>query len=142
MKSISRRGFLKATAATAAGAAFGFPYVITSSVRGADAPSNKITVGCIGVGRMGVIDIKEILGFGQTKIVALCDIDAKRLKSAQQIVEQHYGSQQEDGTYKGCAIYKDFRDLIERKDIDVVSITSVDHWHALHAARMSSSRSR
>jgi myo-inositol 2-dehydrogenase/D-chiro-inositol 1-dehydrogenase len=130
---LSRRGFLKATAVTAAGAAFGFPYVITSSVRGADAPSNKITIGCIGTGRMGVIDIKEILGFDQTKIVALCDIDSKRLKSAQQIVEQHYSSQKEDGSYKGCAIHKDFRDLVARKDIDAVSITSVDHWHALHA---------
>jgi predicted dehydrogenase len=120
---------LKATAAAATGAVFGVPYVITSSVRGADAPSNKITVGCIGTGRMGVIDIKEILGFAQTKIVALCDADSKRLKYAQQIVEKHYGSQNE----KGCAIYKDFRDLTARKDIDVVSITSVDHWHALHA---------
>jgi predicted dehydrogenase len=120
---------LKATAVTAAGAVFGFPRVITSSVRGADAPSNKITVGCIGTGRMGVIDIQEILGFGQTKIIALCDVDSKRLKHAQQLVEKHYGSQNE----KGCAIYKDFRDLIARKDIDVVSITSIDHWHALQA---------
>jgi predicted dehydrogenase len=133
MKAISRRGFLKVTVAAATGAVFGIPYVITSSVRGADAPSNKITVGCIGVGRMGVIDMREILGFGQTKIVALCDVDAKRLRDAQQTVEKHYGSQSENGTYKGCAIYKDFRDLIARRDIDVVSITSIDHWHALHA---------
>jgi myo-inositol 2-dehydrogenase/D-chiro-inositol 1-dehydrogenase len=133
MKAISRRGFLKVTAAAATGAVFGIPYVITSSVRGADAPSNKITVGCIGVGRMGVIDMREILGFGQTKIVALCDVDAKRLRDAQQTVEQQYGSQSENGTYKGCAIYKDFRDLIARRDIDVVSIASIDHWHALHA---------
>ena len=81
MKTISRRGFLKVTAAAATGAVFGIPYVITSSVRGADAPSNKITVGCIGVGRMGIIDMREILGFGQTKIVALCDVDAKRLRA-------------------------------------------------------------
>jgi predicted dehydrogenase len=129
IKNISRRGFLKATAAAAAGAAFGVPYVITTSARGADAPSNKITVGCIGTGRMGVIDLQEILGFDQTRVVALCDVDAKRLKHAQQIVEERYGPQ--DG--KDCAIYKDFRDLIARNDIDVISITSVDHWHALQA---------
>src|SRR4030042_7203067 len=95
IKNISRRGFLKATAAAAAGAAFGVPYVITTSVRGADAPSNKITVGCIGTGRMGVIDLKEILGFDQTRVVALCDVDSKRLKHAQQIVGERYGSQNE-----------------------------------------------
>ncbi|MBN1392069.1 MAG: Gfo/Idh/MocA family oxidoreductase [Sedimentisphaerales bacterium] len=129
IKDISRRGFLKATATAAAGAAFGVPYVITTSVHGADAPSKKITVGCIGTGRMGVIDLKEILGFEQTRVVALCDVDAKRLKHAQKIVEEQYGSQKE----KDCAIYKDFRDIIARNDIDVISITSVDHWHALQA---------
>ncbi len=128
-KTVSRRSFLKATVATAAGAAFGIPYIITSPVRGANAPSNKITVGCIGTGRMGVIDIREILGFDQVKILALCDVDSKRLKDARQIVQEHYGSQNE----KDCAIYKDFRDLIARKDIDAISICSIDHWHALQA---------
>jgi len=130
--SLSRRGFLKGTAAATV-AVFGFPYVITSSVLGADAPSNKITVGCIGVGRMGLGDMREILGFGQAQIVAVCDVDAKRLKHAQQIVENRYSSQSGNGTYKGCATYKDFRDLIARKDIDAVSIVTPDHWHALPA---------
>lgn len=132
LKTISRRDFLKATAATT-GAVFGIPYVITSTVRGADAPSNKITVGCIGLGRMGVIDMKEILGFGQTRIVALCDVDIKRAKHAKEIAEKHYSLRGSNGTYKGCSIYQDFRELIVRKDIDVVSIVSVDHWHAFHA---------
>ena len=124
-KTVSRRSFLKGTA-VAAGAVFGFPYVITSPIRGADAPSNKITVGCIGTGRMGIIDLKEILGFGQTKVIGLCDVDSKRLKDAQQIVAKHYGSDD-------CSIHTDFRELVSRGDIDVISITSVDHWHGLHA---------
>ena len=133
MKTISRRGFLKATATAATGAVFGFPYVITSSVLGADAPSNKIAIGCIGVGRMGFDDMREIMGFDQVQIVAVCDVDAKRLKHAQQTVENHYSSRSGSGTYKGCATYKDFRDLIERKDIDAVSVVTPDHWHALPA---------
>lgn len=130
--SLSRRGFLKGTAA-AAGAVFGVPYVITSSVLGADAPSNKITIGCIGVGRMGLGDMREIMGFGQARIVAVCDVDAKRLKHAQQTVENRYSLRSGNGAYKGCAAYKDFRDLIARRDIDAVSIVTPDYWHALPA---------
>lgn len=131
--SLSRRGFLKATVTAATGAVFGFPYVITSSVLGADAPSKKIIIGCIGVGRMGLGDMREIMGFDQAQIVAVCDVDAKRLKYAQQTVENHYSSRSRNGTYKGCATYKDFRDLITRRDIDAVSIVTPDHWHALPA---------
>ncbi|KPJ65791.1 MAG: oxidoreductase [Coxiella sp. DG_40] len=130
---MSRRGFLKKTAAAAAGAVFGVPYVINSSVLGAEAPSNRITIGCIGVGRMGLEDMQEIMAFGQAQVVAVCDVDAKRLKYAQQLVEKHYNQKYPSGTYKGCAAYRDFRDLIARSDIDAVSIVTPDHWHALPA---------
>jgi len=131
--SLSRRGFLKGVAAAAGGAAFGFPYVITTPVCGANAPSNKITFGCIGVGRMGSDDLKEIMGFDEAQIVAVCDVDSKRAKQAKQAVEGHYGSLSESGTYKGCAEYKDFRELLARKDIDAVTVVTPDHWHALAA---------
>ena len=130
---LSRRSFLKKTATAAAGAVIGVPYVITSPVLGGDAPSNKITIGCIGVGRMGLIDMQEIMGFDQTRIIAVCDVDTKRLKYAQQLVEKHYSSHSRSGNYKGCAAYRDFRDLLARRDIDAVSIVTPDHWHALPA---------
>jgi len=128
---LSRRDFLKGTAAAATGAVFGVPYVVSSSVLGAEAPSNRIAIGCIGVGRMGLGDMQEIMRFGQARVVAVCDVDAKRLKYAKQLVEKRYGSRSKSGIYKGCAQYRDFRDLLTREDIDAVLIVTPDHWHAL-----------
>jgi predicted dehydrogenase len=126
---LTRRQFLKSSVAAAAAAAW--PVIVPASVFGADAPSNRITFGCIGVGRMGLGDLREIMGFKQAQILAVCDVDSKRTKHAQQLVEKHYARQSQDGTYKGCATYGDFRDLIARKDIDAVSVATPDHWHAL-----------
>lgn len=126
---LSRRDFLKKTAAAAAGAVFGVPYVVRSSVLGAESPSNRITIGCIGVGRMGLEDMREIMAFGRVQVVAVCDVDTKRLKYAQQLVEKHYSQKCPSGTYTGCAAYRDFRDLLARSDIDAVSIVTPDHWH-------------
>ncbi|HUS72571.1 MAG TPA: Gfo/Idh/MocA family oxidoreductase, partial [Sedimentisphaerales bacterium] len=128
---LNRRQFLKGSVVTAA--AVTWPLIVPASVFGANAPSNRITVGCIGVGRMGLGDMREILGFKQARIVALCDVDSKRTKHAQQLVETHYSKQSQSGTYKGCATYGDFRDLVAREDIDAVSIATPDHWHAFPA---------
>jgi predicted dehydrogenase len=130
---LTRRQFLKSSAVVAAGATLAWPTIVPNSVFGANAPSNRITVGCIGVGRMGLGDLREIMGFKQTLIVAVCDVDSKRTKHAQQLVQAHYAAQSQNGSYKGCATYGDFRDLVAREDIDAVSIVTPDHWHALPA---------
>jgi predicted dehydrogenase len=129
---LTRRGFLKHSAVVAS-ATISLPVIIPRSAFGAAAPSNRIAVGFIGVGRMGQSDLREVLGFETVQVSALCDVDAKRAKDARQIVETRYAGQTRDGTYKGCEIYKDFRDLIAREDIDVVMICTPDHWHALPA---------
>jgi len=129
-KALSRRNFLRTSAAVGAGLAF--PTIVPSSVFGAAAPSERIAVGCIGVGRMGMGDLREALGFKQVQVVAVCDVDANRAKSAQASVESHY-SRQNAGTYKGCAAYGDFRELVTRSDIDAVQIATPDQWHALPA---------
>ena len=131
-KALSRREFLKRSA-TVASVVFGGPTVVPASLFGADAPSNRIVMGCIGVGRMGLGDMKEVLGFKQAQVVAVCDVDSKRVKHAQQLVERHYATQSKNGTYKGCAGYKDFRELVARDDIDAVLIATPDHWHTLPA---------
>lgn len=128
---LTRRQFLKST--TAAAGALIWPAIVPSAVLGADSPSNRITIGCIGVGRMGLGDLKEIMGFTQAQVVAVCDVDAKRAKFAQQLVDKHYSRQNSGGNYKGCAMYKDFRQLIARDDIDAVQVVTPDHWHALPA---------
>jgi len=109
------------------------PMIFPASMFGADAPNNRITLGCIGVGRMGLVDMKEVLEFKKAQVIAVCDVDSKRAENAKQIVEERYSGQNRDGTYKGCTAYKDFRELIAREDIDAVLIVTPDHWHALIA---------
>jgi len=131
---LTRRGFLKSSVAAAAVAALPDPLKAGLISPGfAGAPSNRIVVGCIGVGRMGLGDMKEILGFKQAQVVAVCDVDSKRLAHAKQLVETHYSAQSASGSYKGCAGHKDFRDLVARDDIDAVAIATPDHWHTLPA---------
>ncbi|OHB59566.1 MAG: oxidoreductase, partial [Planctomycetes bacterium RBG_13_44_8b] len=135
---LTRREFLKNSIATGIGAAFAAPIIMPSSVFGANPPSERITVGCIGVGRMGSGDMREALGFGQTQVIAVCDADSKRANNARQTVEKRYASRTSSGTYKGCVAYQDFRELIARDDIDAILISTPDHWHvpmALAAAK-------
>ncbi len=120
---ITRRQFLKGSAVAATG--FLAPTIVPASVFGADAPSNRITLGCIGVGRQGIGDMRGFMGLKQVQVIAVCDIDSKRTDYAKQLVEKQYGS--------GCATYRDFRELIASDDIDAVSIVTPDHWHALPA---------
>jgi len=120
-RKVSRRNFLKA-----AGAGAVFPAIVPSTVFGAAAPSNKIVLGCIGTGRMGSGDMREAMGFDEVRIVAVCDVDAKRAENARQVVNRNYGDE-------GCRAYADFRELLARDDIDAVQIATPDHWHAIPA---------
>ncbi len=122
---ISRRDVLKASAALA------FPIIVPSSVFGSEAPSERIAVGCIGVGRMGDGDLKEALGIKQVQVVAVCDLDSRRVELARKKVDSFYTQQNPGGEYKGCATYGDFRELIARGDIDAVQISTPDHWHTI-----------
>ncbi|MFH1717755.1 MAG: Gfo/Idh/MocA family oxidoreductase [Planctomycetota bacterium] len=129
---ITRRQFLKTSAATA-GTALLVPAIVPSGVFGGDAPSNRITVGFVGVGRMGMGDLREILGHKEAQIVAVCDVDARRVANAQKTVDASYGKQNPAGTYKGCRGYGDYRELVAQNDIDAVCVVTPDHWHALPA---------
>jgi predicted dehydrogenase len=130
---LNRRQFLKRSAG-AATAAVGFPYVVPSSVlggNGAVAPSERITVGCIGVGNMGTGDMGMMLGLPDVQVVAVCDPYKSKREAARKIVNDHYKQD-------GCAAYNDFRELVARQDIDVVTVATTDHWHvpiALAAVR-------
>jgi len=129
---LTRRGFLKQSIRTAA-ATWSAPLILTLPLRGNQAPSNKITFGCIGMGRMGMGNLKDLLRFDDIQVVAVCDVDAWRLKNAQTEVEKHYREQQKTATFKGCDTYRDFREIIARPDIDAVMIVTPDHWHSIPA---------
>ena len=125
---LSRRSFLKASVGAAA---LAVPVVAPSTVFGANAPSNRIAIGCIGVGRMGRGDMNELLGHSDVQIVAACDVDSNRAKDAKKTIEAKYSAAMSSGVYKGCDTYGDFRKLVARKDIDAVTVGTPDPWHAL-----------
>ena len=120
----SRRRFL----ATALGAVAGAQIIPASALgRGGEpAPSDRITVGCIGLGNRGPTLMRAFLGQDDARVVAVCDVNGNQRESAKQIVDRHY-----DDT--GCAAYNDFRELCGRADVDALSIASPDHWHVLHS---------
>jgi len=130
---ITRRQFLRGSAVAATSTVLLGPAIVPASLFGAEAPSNRITIGCIGVGRQGTSDMREFLGLPQAQVVAVCDVDAKRVQNAKKTVETHYSRQTSGATYKGCRTYGDFRELVAQADIDAVSIVTPDHWHALPA---------
>lgn len=123
-----RRQFLRRATALGLGAA-AFPYIVPASARGADgltAPSNRIVIGCIGMGGQGTSNMRDFLECRDVRIAAVCDVDQQHRAAAQELVNKRYGDQ-------GCAGYADFRELLERGDLDAVSIAVPDHWHALPA---------
>ncbi len=72
---LSRRSLLRSSVVL--GAAAGFPAIVPSTVFGADAPSNKITIAGIGVGSMGMGNLKGMLNQPDTQLLAVCDVDKK-----------------------------------------------------------------
>ncbi|UCF42558.1 MAG: Gfo/Idh/MocA family oxidoreductase [Planctomycetota bacterium] len=125
---VNRRQFLK-KAATAATSAVVFPYVVCPSAlgrAGSVLPSNRVTMGCIGVGWQGGINMESFLAHKDCRIIAVCDVDKNHLQEAVNTVNSHYKN-------TDCAAYSDFRELLARDDIDAVSIGLPDHWHAVPA---------
>lgn len=127
---LTRRRFLRTSAGTLAGAALLSPTIVPSSVFGAHAPSHRVTVGMIGMGRQAYYsNVKSFLGFSDAQVVAVCDVDAWRRENGRKAVEDHYAKGNPSGTYQGCVAYHDFRELLARPDIDAVMISTPDHWH-------------
>lgn len=69
----------------------------------------------------------------EVQVVAVCDVDASRREDGRKRVDSHYEKQTDRGAVKGCMVFEDYRELVERKDIDAVVIATPDHWHALIA---------
>lgn len=133
---MNRREFLTKTALTA-GVTCVAPLVLPSRVFGSSqrpSPANRITIGVIGCGRQtAYANIPGFLQEPDAQIVAVCDVDSWRMEKAKQQVEDFYAKQTGSGTFKGCAVFSDWRELIARKDIDAVMIATPDHWHVIQA---------
>jgi predicted dehydrogenase len=120
---MSRRGFLSGLAASAATVS-----VLPRSVfagAGQIAPSDRIGIGFIGVGRIAQGHLNYFGSSPETRVVAVSDLDANRREAARK-------------RFTECGAYKDFREMLARPDVDAVLIATPDHWHvpaALHAVR-------
>jgi predicted dehydrogenase len=131
---VTRRSFLTTVAGSAAVA--GGPWVVPSRVMGKGAPSNTLRLGCIGTGRMGHGDMAECLSQGlnpstAARIVAVCDVDRHRATHAKRVVEETYAELLSE--HHPPRTFSDYRELLARDDIDGVTISVPDHWHALIA---------
>jgi len=141
---MQRRQFLQR--GLAAAALWSAPTVLPNSVFGAFAPSNRLNVGFIGMGNQSRIDLPAFLANDDVQVVAVCDVNTAShgyrepdhflgRKPGQEEVNAYYAQKVPSGQYKGCDAHADFREVLARKDIDVVTLVVPDHWHALMTVR-------
>lgn len=128
-RKITRRAFLQSAAGACAA-----PAILPASVFAADgttAPSNRIAVALIGLGKMGLGHLHHLAHNPDVELIALCDVDRLRRDEASNILQSIYAKRSESGNYRGCALYNDYRELLARTDLDAVVIVTPDHWHTL-----------
>ena len=119
---MDRRNFLKNSAMLGAGAFFTPSMMRSFNAFGA--PSDKVKIGVIGCRGQGFTDLEAFLRLPGTECVALCDVDSNVLSERAADAEKIQGR-------KVANLYKDWRKLIDDKDVDLVIIGTPDHWHCL-----------
>jgi len=124
----TRRNFIKKAAFTSLVPTFIPSHLIAAQ----SSPSNRITVGFIGMGKQSHKLLRSFLSQKIAQVVAVCDVDETRRKVAQKKVNEYYQVHSDKGT-ADCKAYNDLRELIARDDIDAVCIATPDHWHAYPA---------
>ncbi len=116
---ISRRGFF-----TAAASAIAAPYVVPFSVLGANSPSKRITVGILGMGSRGNSHARGFSSLQNAEVLAVCDPYRSFGEKARNYLNSQSGN-------SNCKAYQDFREILERDDIDTITIASPENWHAI-----------
>ena len=142
----SRRQFLQLTAAAAA-----FSVVPRYVLGGAGqiAPSARITLAGIGMGGQGTEDMIALQKLPEVQVVAVCDVNRqgggyqswywgegneRRISGREpvrRLMDELYAKQQRSGQYRGCKAYNDYRELLEKEDVDAVVVATPDHTHAV-----------
>lgn len=131
-RNIARREFLK-RAAMISGTAVGLPLIVPSEALGRGntvAPSNRINLGFVGVGDMGKGNLRNFLGREDVHVIGVCDVDRNYIADTSRLVESKQG--------KGCFTTTDFRELLQRPELDAIVVSTPDHWHATVAVSAAS----
>ncbi len=127
---MERRDFLKHSSAVLTGTLL-LPTIVPSTVLGKNAPGNKINIAQIGFGRIAMThDLPETLRFDQARIIAVADLDSNRVQQGKQFIENLYSQKTGSKNAVEVKTYSDYHEMLLRKDIDAVMISTPDHWHA------------
>jgi len=120
----TRRDFLRGTATAAAAASLAslLPEELLGQGKSVP-PSEQIALGVIGIGPRCTYDLTAMLKFPDIRCIAIAEVQEKRRKAGKALVDGHYGN-------SDCALHRDFRELLDRKDVDAVLIATGDRWHA------------
>jgi predicted dehydrogenase len=124
-KEISRRKFLAYSALGLAGLTI-LPSWKIDGVR--IAPSDRVVLGFIGLGRQGLSDFRSFSSCPGVQVAAGCDVESIKRTRFRNRIEAW---QKSLNVTQRCDLYEFYEDLLDRKDIDAVSIATPDHWHAL-----------
>src|SRR5262245_42560954 len=121
----TRRRFLQSSVLLA-----GAPLILSRRIRAqGTAPSQRLTLGCIGIGIMGRSLLNNCVQREDVQVLAVCDVDTTRREAARRSVEEAY-SKLTNASYRGCTEHNDIREVIARRDIDAGLIAAPEHWHA------------
>lgn len=136
---LSRRAFV---AAAAAATTF---TIVPRRVLGGPGhvpPSERVNIAAIGVGGQGISDMQEFLKDPRCQVIAVCDVmrsgdyskfyygGVKGREPAREVVNSAYAARDGAEKYAGCETYEDFRELLDRADLDGVTVATPDHTHA------------
>lgn len=129
-KNMKRRVFLRKTAAATTGV-FVVPTIIPSYVFGKNPPSEKINIGQIGCGRIARDhNLPEILKYDNARVIAVCDVDSKRMADGKKLIENYYATKTGNIRLVDVKMYEDYREMLLNPEIDAVIISTPDQWHA------------
>lgn len=126
--SISRREFVQRSSVAAAVIAASM--IIPSRLLGGiHAPSNRVRVGHIGAGRIASVhDMPGVANADLADVLAVCDLDSRRAEAGKRRIARLYSAK--SSPLPDVRVYTDYRELLSRPDIDAVTISTPDHWHA------------
>jgi predicted dehydrogenase len=130
LESRNRRAFIKKSTL-----AFGVFTIVPRFVlgRGYIAPSDKINLGVIGLGKQGSGLAKRFIAETEAQVVAGCDVFASKRDVFQEQITTQYAKLRGVGKYEGLKTYLDYKEMLERPDIDGVIVATPDHWHAIQS---------